>query len=161
MEVELFGHEKGAFTDAKNQRKGKLELSSGGTLVLDEIGDMPLSLQKKLLRAIQEEQFYRIGGNQAIRVKFRIICLTHTDIEKLMKTNVFREDLYYRLNHVTLRILPLRERKEDIVPLINYFVRLFSHENQITIKGFSQEAITALELYDWPGNIREWPIIMI
>ena len=155
MEDELFGHEKGAFTDAKNQRKGKLELSSGGTLVLDEIGDMPLSLQKKLLRAIQEGQFYRIGGNQPIRVKFRIICLTHTVIEELVKTNIFREDLYYRLNHVTLRILPLRERKEDIVPLINYFVRLFSHETQITIKGFSQEAITALELYDWPGNIRE------
>lgn len=155
MEDELFGHERGAFTDAKNQRKGKLELSSGGTLVLDEIGDMPLSLQKKVLRAIQEGQFYRIGGNQPISVHLRIICLTNTNIEELVTKDFFREDLYYRLNHVTLKMLPLRERKEDIVPLINYFMRKFSHENQVTIRGFSQEAIAALEQYDWPGNIRE------
>jgi two-component system response regulator AtoC len=155
MEDELFGHEKGAFTDAKNQRKGKLEHSSGGTLVLDEIGDMPVSLQKKVLRAIQEGQFYRIGGNVPISVQLRIICLTNTDIEELVKKGVFREDLYYRLNHITLKMLPLRERKEDIVPLINYFIRIFSHKHQITIKGFSQEAIAALEQYDWPGNIRE------
>jgi transcriptional regulator with PAS, ATPase and Fis domain len=155
MEAELFGHEKGAFTDAKNQRKGKLELSSGGTLVLDEIGNMPLSLQKKLLRAIQEEHFYRIGGNQPIKVDLRIICLTHSNILELLKKEAFREDLYYRLNHVTLKILPLRERKEDIVPLINHFVKIFSKESQITIKGFSQESIKALEIYDWPGNVRE------
>lgn len=155
MEDELFGHERGAFTDAKNQRKGKLELSSGGTLILDEIGDMPLSLQKKVLRAIQEGQFYRIGGNQPISVYLRIICLTNTNIEELVRKQIFREDLYYRLNHVTLKMLPLRERKEDIVPLINYFLRIFSHENQVTIRGFSQETIAALEQYDWPGNIRE------
>ncbi|MCK4836457.1 MAG: sigma 54-interacting transcriptional regulator [Candidatus Aminicenantes bacterium] len=155
MENELFGHEKGAFTDAKNQRKGKLDLSSGGTFVLDEIGNMPLSLQKKLLRAIQEEQFYRIGGNLPIKVDLRIICLTHTNILELLKKEIFREDLYYRLNHVTLKILPLRERKEDIAPLINHFVKIFSKENQITIKGFSKEAIKAMEMYDWPGNVRE------
>lgn len=155
MEDELFGHEKGAFTDAKNQRKGKLELSSGGTLVLDEIGDMPLSLQKKLLRAIQEEQFYRIGGNQPIHVRLRIICLTNTKITDLVEKKIFREDLYYRLNHVTLRVMPLRERKEDLIPLINHFIKMFSLEVQTTIKGFTREAIRAMESYDWPGNVRE------
>ena len=155
MEDELFGHEKGAFTDAKDQRKGKLELSSEGTLVLDEIGDMPLSLQKKLLRAIQEEHFYRIGGNRLVEVDLRIVCLTHSNILELVKEGKFREDLFYRLNHVTLNILPLRERKEDIIPLINHFVRTFSIEKKIKIKGFTKEAIKALEMYDWPGNVRE------
>ncbi len=155
METELFGHEKGAFTDARNRRIGKLELSSGGTLVLDEIGDMPISLQKKLLRAIQEGQFFRVGGNQPIKVDLRIICLTHKNIKELLKNERFREDLYYRLAHVTLTIPPLRERKEDIIPLINHFVEIFSRENQIYIKGFSNESIKALEMYDWPGNIRE------
>lgn len=155
IEDELFGHEKGAFTDAKAQRKGKLELSSNGTLVLDEIGDMPISLQKKLLRAIQEGQFYRIGGNQPISVNLRIICLTHTNIFDLVEKKRFREDLYYRLNHVNVRILPLRERKEDIIPLINHYLKIFSLENQVTVRGISHEAIKALEMYDWPGNVRE------
>lgn len=155
METELFGHEKGAFTDAGTRRIGKLELSSGATLVLDEIGDMPISLQKKLLRAIQEGQFFRVGGNEPIKVDLRIICLTHKNIKELLKDQRFREDLYYRLAHVTLTIPPLRERKEDIIPLINYFVEMFSRETQIYIKGFSNESIRALEKYDWPGNIRE------
>jgi transcriptional regulator with PAS, ATPase and Fis domain len=155
MEDELFGHEKGAFTDAKDRRKGKLEASSGGTLVLDEIGDMPQSLQKKLLRAIQEGEFYRIGGNKPIKVDLRIICLTHTNIIELLEKGIFREDLYYRLNHVTLKILPLRERKEDIIPLISHFVKIYSKKNQISIKGFTRDAIAAMEMYDWPGNIRE------
>ncbi|MCU0285189.1 MAG: sigma 54-dependent Fis family transcriptional regulator [Acidobacteria bacterium] len=155
MESELFGHEKGAFTDASARRIGKLELSSGGTLVLDEIGDMPVSLQKKLLRAIQEEQFFRVGGNEPIKVDLRIICLTHKNIKELLKNQRFREDLYYRLAHVTLTIPPLDERKNDIIPLINYFVEMFSRETQIYIKGFSNESIKALEMYDWPGNIRE------
>lgn len=155
MEDELFGHEKGAFTDAREQKKGKLELSSGGTLVLDEIGDMPLSLQKKLLRAIQEEQFYRIGGNIPIKVDLRIICLTHKNISNMVTEKIFREDLFYRLNHVSLNLIPLRERKDDILPLINYFVKIFSERNNIMIKGFTREAIKALEMYDWPGNIRE------
>ena len=155
METELFGHEKGAFTDAGNRRIGKLELSSGGTLILDEIGDMPISLQKKLLRAIQEGQFFRVGGNEPINVDLRIICLTHKNIKELLKKERFREDLYYRLSHVTLTIPPLRERKEDIIPLINHFVEIFSRETQIYIKGFSSESIKALEMYDWPGNIRE------
>ncbi|MEN8155082.1 MAG: sigma 54-interacting transcriptional regulator [Acidobacteriota bacterium] len=155
MEDELFGHEKGAFTDAREQKKGKLEISSGGTLVLDEIGDMPLSLQKKLLRAIQEEQFYRIGGNTPIHVDLRIICLTHKNISDLVKEKIFREDLFYRLNHVSLNLIPLRGRKDDILPLINYFVKIFSEKNKIMIKGFTKDTIEAMERYDWPGNIRE------
>jgi two-component system NtrC family response regulator len=155
MEAELFGHEKGAFTDARERRIGKLELSSGGTLVLDEIGDMPMSLQKKLLRAIQEGQFFRIGSNQPIDGDLRIICLTHKNIKQLLTKGLFREDLYYRLAHVTLKIPPLRDRKKDIIPLINHFMEIFSNESQIYIKGFSNESIKALEMYDWPGNIRE------
>ncbi len=156
MEVELFGHEKGAFTDASSQRKGKLEMASGGTLVLDEIGDMPLNLQAKLLRTIQEEQFYRVGGNIPIKVDLRIICLTNKNIKDLMQRKLFREDLYYRIAHVTLRIPPLRNRKEDIVPLINHFMEYAAGETGIYIKGFSDRAIQAMETYDWPGNIREF-----
>ncbi|MEN8154764.1 MAG: sigma 54-interacting transcriptional regulator [Acidobacteriota bacterium] len=155
IEDELFGHEKGAFTDARDQRKGKLELSSGGTLVLDEIGDMPLVLQKKLLRAIQEGVFYRVGGNKPIKVDLRIICLTHKNILELIKKDEFRQDLYYRLNHVALTIHPLRERKEDIIPLINHYVKVFSRKSKLSIKGFTKEALKALEMYDWPGNVRE------
>jgi len=156
MEVELFGHEKGAFTDAVSQRRGKLELASGGTLVLDEIGDMPLNLQAKLLRTIQEGQFYRVGGNQPIKVDLRIICLTNKNVKELMQKKIFREDLYYRIAHVCLNVPPLRERKEDIVPLVNHFIEIFSNETGIIIKGFSHRAIKVMESYDWPGNIREF-----
>ena len=155
MEDELFGHEKGAFTDAKNRRIGKLELASCGTLVLDEIGDMPMSLQKKLLRVIQEGQFFRLGGSQPIKVDLRIICLTHKSIKELIIKRQFREDLYYRIAHVSFRVPPLRDRKEDIVPLVDYFTGFFSGLSQVYIKGFSEEAIRAMEKYDWPGNIRE------
>jgi two-component system, NtrC family, response regulator len=156
MEVELFGHEKGAYTDATMQRKGKLELASGGTLVLDEIGDMPLNLQAKLLRTIQENQFYRVGGNMPIQVDLRIICLTNKNVKQLMQKNLFREDLYYRIAHVSLKIPPLRERKEDIVPLINHFMEVSSENTGIVVKGFSDKAIKAMESYDWPGNVREF-----
>ena len=156
MENELFGHEKGAFTDASTQRKGKLELASGGTLVLDEIGDMPLNLQAKLLRTIQEGQFYRVGGNLPIKVNLRIICLTNKNVKELMQQKLFREDLYYRIAHVTLKIPPLRERKEDIVHLINHFMEISSHQTGSIIKGFSDRAIRAMEIYDWPGNVREF-----
>jgi len=156
MEVELFGNEKGAFTDASSQRRGKLELASDGTLVLDEIGDMPLNLQAKLLRTIQEGQFYRVGGNQPIKVDLRIICLTNKNVKELMQKNLFREDLYYRIAHVSLRIPPLRERKEDIVQLINHFMDIASRQTGILIKGFSQKAIKAMETYNWPGNVREF-----
>lgn len=156
MEVELFGHEKGAFTDAVSQRKGKLELASGGTLVLDEIGDMPLNLQAKLLRTIQEGQFYRVGGNQPIKVDLRIICLTNKNVKELMQKKIFREDLYYRIAHVSLNVPPLRERKEDIVPLVNHFMEVFSNETGVIVKGFSHRAIKVMETYNWPGNIREF-----
>ena len=156
MEVELFGNEKGAYTDAKAQRRGKLELASHGTLVLDEIGDMPLNLQAKLLRTIQEGQFYRVGGNQPIKVDLRIICLTNKNVKELMEKKLFREDLYYRIAHVSLHVPPLRERKEDIVPLINHFMEIFSNQTGVIIKGFSHRAIKAMETYDWPGNIREF-----
>jgi transcriptional regulator with PAS, ATPase and Fis domain len=156
MEVELFGNEKGAYTDAVAQRRGKLELASHGTLVLDEIGDMPLNLQAKLLRTIQEGQFYRVGGNQPIKVDLRIICLTNKNVKELMEKKLFREDLYYRIAHVSLNVPPLRERKEDIVPLINHFLGIFSNQTGVIIKGFSHRAIKAMEIYDWPGNIREF-----
>jgi transcriptional regulator with PAS, ATPase and Fis domain len=156
MENELFGHEKGAFTDATSQREGKLELASGGTLVLDEIGDMPLNLQAKLLRTLQEGQFYRVGGNAPIKVDLRIICLTNKNVKELMQKKVFREDLYYRIAHVSLKVPPLRERKEDIVPLINHFMEIASNTTGIIIKGFSDKAIKAMEAYDWPGNVREF-----
>lgn len=156
MEVELFGHEKGAFTDAVAQRRGKLELASRGTLVLDEIGDMPLNLQAKLLRTIQEGQFYRVGGNQPIKVDLRIICLTNKNVKELMRKKIFREDLYYRIAHVTLNVPPLRERKEDIVPLVNHFMEVFSNDTGVIVKGFSHRAIKVMETYNWPGNIREF-----
>jgi two-component system NtrC family response regulator len=156
MENELFGHEKGAFTDASSQRTGKLELASGGTLVLDEIGDMPLNLQAKLLRTLQEGQFYRVGGNAPIKVDLRIICLTNKNVKELMEKKIFREDLYYRIAHVSLKVPPLRERKEDIVPLINHFMEIASNQTGIIIKGFSDKAIKAMEAYDWPGNVREF-----
>ncbi|NIM10546.1 MAG: FHA domain-containing protein [Candidatus Aminicenantes bacterium] len=156
MENELFGHEKGAFTDASSQRTGKLELASGGTLVLDEIGDMPLNLQAKLLRTLQEGQFYRVGGNAPIKVDLRIICLTNKNVKELMEKKIFREDLYYRIAHVSLKVPPLRDRKEDIVPLINHFMEIASNQTGIIIKGFSDKAIKAMEAYDWPGNVREF-----
>lgn len=161
MEVELFGNEKGAFTDAASQRQGKLELASNGTLVLDEIGDMPLNLQAKLLRTIQEGQFYRVGGNTPIKVDLRIICLTNKNVKELMTKKLFREDLYYRIAHVTLKIPPLRERKEDIVPLTNHFMEIASKESGIMVKGFSDRAIKAMEAYDWPGNVREFENEMV
>jgi transcriptional regulator with PAS, ATPase and Fis domain len=155
MENELFGHEKGAFTDARTRRIGKLELASSGTLVMDEVGDMPLNLQAKLLRAIQEGQFYRVGGNEPIHVDLRVICLTNKNITDMIEQGDFRQDLYYRIAHVVLHVPPLRKRTEDIVPLINYFLETYSLQNHIFVKGFSREAIRAMEIYPWPGNVRE------
>jgi DNA-binding NtrC family response regulator/pSer/pThr/pTyr-binding forkhead associated (FHA) protein len=155
LESELFGSEKGAFTGAYNQKKGKLELASGGTLVLDEIGDMPLNLQAKLLRALQELEFYRLGGLTPIKVNLRIISLTHQNLDELIKEKKFREDLYYRLVHRTITIPPLRERKEDIPPLINYFTNKFCRLRNRSISGYSVKAFEALVNFDWYGNIRE------
>ncbi|MCK4764481.1 MAG: sigma 54-interacting transcriptional regulator [Candidatus Aminicenantes bacterium] len=155
LESELFGYEKGAFTGAYNPKKGKLELASGGTLVLDEIGDMPLSLQTKLLRAIQEHEFYRLGSLTPTKVDLRIISITNRNLEKLIKKDMFREDLYYRLVHRVLTIPPLRDRKEDILPLINYFTNKFCRSMDRSINGYSVKTFEALVDCDWNGNVRQ------
>lgn len=155
LEAELFGHEKGAFTGASSMRKGKLELASGGTLVLDEIGYMPLNLQAKLLRVLQEKELYRIGGSEPIQVDFRLISLTNRDLKGQVAQNQFREDLYYRIAHFKVKLPALRERKEDIVPLLNHFLDIFSKKYSVQIKGVSQEALAAIQGYNWPGNVRE------
>jgi transcriptional regulator with PAS, ATPase and Fis domain len=155
LESELFGYEKGSFTGAYKSKKGKLEMASGGTLVLDEIGDMPLNLQVKLLRAIQEHEFYSLGGSIPIKVNLRIISITHQNLEEHINDKKFREDLYYRLVHLTLRIPPLRERKEDIPPLINFFTNKFCRQRNRSINGYSVKAFEALVNYNWRGNVRQ------
>lgn len=155
LEDELFGHEKGAFSGADTARAGKLELASGGTLVFDEIGEMPLDLQAKLLRVLQEKEFYRLGGNKSIKIDMKVISLTNKDLQKLVKENRFREDLYFRIASFVVEIPPLRERRDDIQTLINYFFEKFSLESRIYVGGFSHQAIAALQSYNWPGNVRE------
>lgn len=155
LEDELFGHEKGAFTGAVSSRIGKLELSSGGTLVLDEIGDMSLELQIRLLRVLQENEFCKVGGDKGIKVNLRIIALTNKDLQKLVKEKHFRKDLYYRIAKVRLHIPLLKERMDDIQPLINHFFRKFSYKSRIYPEGFSHRTIEALLHYPWPGNVRE------
>lgn len=155
LESELFGHEKGAFTSAYAQKKGKLELASGGTLVLDEIGDMPLNLQSKLLRALQEGEFYRLGGTTPITVDLRIISITNRDLEQLIEDGEFREDLFYRLVHRTIDIPPLRDRKDDIPALINYFTMLICKQTNKKIGGYSVKAFEALQVHPWKGNVRQ------
>lgn len=155
LESELFGHEKGAFTGAVTTRQGRFELADKGTLFLDEIGDLPLHLQAKLLRVIQEKEFERVGSSRAITSDVRIIAATHRDLEELMATNQFREDLYYRLNVVSIVLPPLRERREDLTMLMDHFVWKFAKKNHKTIHGFTHEAREALLRYDYPGNVRE------
>ena len=154
LEAELFGYEKGAFTGAYTSKKGKFELANGGTIFLDEIGDMPLNLQVKLLRVLQEKEIERLGGSKPIKVDVRIIAATNRNLEELIKQGKFREDLYYRLNVVPVFIPPLRERKEDIPPLVWHFVENFSKEYKKNIK-VSSEVMEAFLNYDWPGNVRE------
>jgi DNA-binding NtrC family response regulator len=155
LESELFGHEKGAFTGADKMKKGRFELADKGTIFLDEIGDIPLSIQVKLLRVLQEHQFERVGGTESINIDVRIIAATNHNLEKKIKDGSFREDLYYRLNIVGIHIPPLRERKEDIVPLIDYFIHKYSQENDKTDIEISKEAIDLLMKYNYPGNVRE------
>lgn len=155
LESELFGHEKGAFTGAFAMRKGRFEVADRGTLFLDEIGDLPAHLQAKLLRVLQEKEFERVGSNRAITSDVRIITATHGDLEQLMRDGSFREDLYYRLNVVTIILPPLRERRQDLSALIDHFLRKFAEKNGKTIQGFSREARDALLRYDYPGNVRE------
>ena len=155
LESELFGHEKGAFTGAFAMRKGRFEIADKGTLFLDEIGDLPAHLQAKLLRVLQEKEFERVGSNRAITSDVRIITATHRDLEQSMRDGSFREDLYYRLNVVTIILPPLRDRRQDLSALIDHFLRKFAEKNGKTIQGFSHEARDALLRYDYPGNVRE------
>lgn len=155
LESELFGYEKGSFTGANKEGKpGMMELANGGTLVLDEVGDMPLNLQVKLLRAIQEQEIYRIGGRVPIKLNIRIISATNKNLEKLVKEKKFREDLFYRLNVVPIKIPPLRERKSDILPLAKHFLDKVNERYKLQ-KYFSYEVCKLFEEYNWPGNIRE------
>lgn len=152
FESELFGHEKGAFTGAESIRKGRFELASGGTLYLDDIDDMPLNLQVKLLRALEEREIERVGGMQSIKIDIRVIASTKVDLKEKVAKGEFREDLYYRLSVFPLIIPPLRERKEDIKPLIRHFINTFSGKNEISLEP---EALNCLMSYNFPGNIRE------
>ena len=155
LESELMGHEKGAFTDAKNQKKGLFEMANGGTVFLDEIGDMPLGTQAKLLRVLEERSFRRIGGTKDIHVDIRIVAATNKELLKAIEDGEFRKDLYYRIQVIPIYLPPLRERPDDIMPLANYFVQHFNTEFGKKVKGFSRNAEKYLMGYDWPGNIRE------
>ena len=153
LESEMVGHERGAFTDAKERRLGKFELAHGGTLYLDEIGDTPVDLQTKLLRALQERTIERVGGHESIAIDVRVLAATNRDLEALMKEGRFREDLYYRLNVVTVNLPPLRERRRDIPLLVEHF--LAKHVEELGERGVAPEALDRLVGYDWPGNVRE------
>jgi two-component system nitrogen regulation response regulator GlnG len=155
LESELFGHEKGAFTGADQRRIGKFEQCNGGTLFLDEVGDMSLLLQAKMLRVLQQQQFERVGGNQTITTNVRIITATHRDLEQMVEDREFRADLYYRLSGFTIPLPPLRERKEDIGQLLEYFLRSFSNSLNKEVGSIDPEALKLLQEYPWPGNIRE------
>jgi len=155
LESELFGHEKGAFTGASSRRIGKLEQCQGGTIFLDEIGDMSLSTQAKLLRILQEKSFERLGGRETIRVDIRFIVATNKDLEEAIPEGEFREDLYYRLNVVSIKIPPLRERKEDIPALVSYFLKKFNRESKRKIVGITPAAMEKITSYGWPGNVRQ------
>lgn len=155
LENELFGHEKGAFTGALNQKPGCFELADGGTLLLDEIGEMSTETQAKLLRAIEEQSFRRLGGRQEIKVDVRVVAATNREVASALDQGILRSDLYYRLSVVELELPPLRSRKQDIVPLANHFLRIFSLKYGKDIKGFTNDYIEMLQTYHWPGNIRE------
>ena len=155
LETELFGHERGAFTGAVGRKTGRFELAEGGTIFLDEIGELSPSLQSKLLRVLQERTFERVGGTETIRGNFRVLAATNRDLEASVRANVFREDLYYRLNVVHIQIPPLRDRRSDIVPLAEHFLHLYSEKNGFEAVGFSDEAVLMLQNYFYPGNVRE------
>ena len=155
LESELFGHERGAFTGALMQKKGRFELADGGTLFLDEIGDIPLELQPKLLRAVQEQEFERLGSTHTIHVNVRMIAATHRNLPDMIREGKFREDLFYRLNVFPVAIPPLRERREDIPLLVNYFVSKLSREMGRQIKTIPPRTIEALTNHPWRGNVRE------
>jgi Nif-specific regulatory protein len=160
LESEFFGHEKGAFTGAYAQRKGKFEQANGGTVFLDEVSELSPMLQAKLLRVLQEHEFERVGGSHTVRVDIRVIAATNRDLEEAIKKGLFRQDLFYRLNVVPLRIAPLRQRREDIPLLAAFFIRKFSEQTGRHVAGLSREARTLLTAYEWPGNVRELQNVM-
>ncbi|HOJ63842.1 MAG TPA: sigma-54 dependent transcriptional regulator [Spirochaetota bacterium] len=155
LENELFGHKKGAFTDARNDYIGKLGLANGGTLFLDEVGDLSLAIQAKLLRVLQFKTYEQLGSSESIYTDIRIIAATNRDLLSLMREKKFREDLYYRLNVVPIKIPPLRERREDIGDLVNFFIKKYCIKNKKEIKSITDSALLKLKSYDWPGNVRE------
>ena len=155
IESELFGHEKGAFTNAIERKLGRFEVAHQGTLFLDEIGELSLATQAKILRFLEEKEFNRVGGSKTIKVDVRLITATNKNLNQLIKNGSFREDLYYRINVIPIVIPPLRERKEDIPILIDHFINKFSVENNKNVKGISKEALELLMQYEWPGNVRE------
>lgn len=155
IEAELFGAEKGAYTGAHERKIGKFEAAEGGTLFLDEIGDLPLPMQVKLLRFLQEKEFYRLGSSRPLKADVRIIAATNRDLEKMIKEGKYREDLYYRLNVIRISVPPLRERREDIPPLVDHFIKKYATREGKKIKGITREAMEALVRYSFPGNIRE------
>ncbi|MCG8684599.1 MAG: sigma-54 dependent transcriptional regulator, partial [Desulfobacterales bacterium] len=155
MESELFGHKKGAFTDAKETRKGRLELARGGTLFLDEIGEISMRMQIDLLQVLEDKIFYKVGGTQPLTADFRVIAATNADLVQAIKDRTFREDLYYRLNVITLSMPPLRDRREDIPLLANHFLEKFTREVNRGVERIARDAMDELMLHDWPGNVRE------
>jgi DNA-binding NtrC family response regulator len=155
LESELFGHERGAFTGAIRQKKGRFELADKGTLFLDEIGDLSLDVQVKLLRILEEKEFERVGGTRTLKVDTRLLFATNADLEKKVKEGTFREDFYFRLKVVTLHVPPLRDRREDVRPLADFFIRQFSQENGVQPITLTEKAYAILKDYDWPGNVRE------
>jgi DNA-binding NtrC family response regulator len=155
IQSELFGYERGAFTGAAREKRGLIETAQGGSIFLDEIGDLPMELQANLLRFLQEKTIYRLGGTQSIAVDVRVIAASHVNLQRAVERGAFREDLYYRLNVLALDVPPLRERREDLVPLAEHFFHTFCSERAPGVKGFSGKALQAIRDYDWPGNVRE------
>ena len=155
LESELFGHERGAFTDARQQKRGLLETADGGTVFLDEIGEMTPGLQSKLLRFLEEKTFKRVGGLNDVRVDVRVVAATNRDLEKDVKAGKFREDLFYRLQVMPITLPPLRERRGDVALLASFYIDQFNREFRKKIRGLSPAAVSLLEHYQWPGNVRE------
>jgi DNA-binding NtrC family response regulator len=155
LESELFGHEKGAFTGAHSQRRGKFEAAHRGTLFLDEIGEMSANIQMHMLRVLEEREFTRVGGNELIKVDVRVISATNKDVKSAIAGGQFREDLFYRLNVVSIDLPPLSERREDVPVLAHHFLKRFAVENQKDVTDFAPEAMDFMMSYDWPGNVRE------
>jgi two-component system response regulator GlrR len=155
LESKLFGHEKGAFTGATQSARGSFAQAHGGTIFLDEIGDMSVTIQAKVLRVLQERTFYPVGSEKLVEVDVRVLVATNKDLEEEVKKGLFRKDLYYRIHVIPIHLPPLRERKEDIQPLVDHFLKKFNHQMKKEVKGVTPEAMKKLILYDWPGNVRE------